>query len=217
MTDLTPFSSSEDQLELLRAIVKFRPVGTNRHFAVLAIQLYLSEQLSRPIKTADVWHSLKQLYDLDALNEMDDEGDSSDVEPEDFDDKIDMLEDGYRDEMERRRLGSSPAPSEPRESDRSLASLSFRKKRGVAHTRSESPAVLTDDGEEGTAETGGTEEEDGSGEEEDDYEESASGTSRKRKARSKSASASGRGTSTGKVKKAARPRVRSSKSARTRT
>jgi hypothetical protein len=58
------------QIALFRGIIKYRPVGANKHFAMIALQRSLEESLGIALDAQDVWDALKQWYALDMLDEM---------------------------------------------------------------------------------------------------------------------------------------------------
>lgn len=64
------WSETEVQIALFRAIVKNRPVGMAKHFAIIGMQRSLEESLGIVIDTAEIWTELDKLYDMDALEEM---------------------------------------------------------------------------------------------------------------------------------------------------
>ncbi|KAF6032995.1 MRGBP [Bugula neritina] len=60
----------QDETKLLNAIRYNKPVGVNKHFAIVKIVDQLKNSLSRLVTIRDVWSYLESLYDVDALDEF---------------------------------------------------------------------------------------------------------------------------------------------------
>ncbi|KAG5440809.1 hypothetical protein PCK2_000108, partial [Pneumocystis canis] len=57
----------DEEIALLRAICKYRPVGIHKHFRIISI---MQEMGSFSIRSSDIWEKLKTLYDLELLDEI---------------------------------------------------------------------------------------------------------------------------------------------------
>ncbi|KAG5437548.1 hypothetical protein PCANB_000976 [Pneumocystis canis] len=57
----------DEEIALLRAICKYRPVGIHKHFRIISI---MQEMSSFSIRSSDIWEKLKTLYDLELLDEI---------------------------------------------------------------------------------------------------------------------------------------------------
>ncbi|KAJ1502472.1 hypothetical protein HMI55_002887 [Coelomomyces lativittatus] len=75
MTDsATPFPwSIQHDLELLRALTVYRPIGLHAHFRILAIQHLMIKPLKMFVSTESIWYRLNELYDLKLLEQIDSE------------------------------------------------------------------------------------------------------------------------------------------------
>ncbi|XP_055612852.1 MRG/MORF4L-binding protein [Uranotaenia lowii] len=62
--------SPEDEIQLFFAMDGLRPVGINRHFFLACIVERLSKALNRNVSSEAVWSHLKTLYNLKALDEL---------------------------------------------------------------------------------------------------------------------------------------------------
>ncbi|TGZ56990.1 hypothetical protein CRM22_010042 [Opisthorchis felineus] len=62
--------SPQMEIELFRAIMKYKPVGADRHFQMIYIKSILNSRLhSSSLTTDDVWQKLESLYNMDELHE----------------------------------------------------------------------------------------------------------------------------------------------------
>lgn len=59
-----------DEIALLQALKTNKPVGVNKHFAIVKLADELKTQLSRHVTIREVWSHLKTLYNLKALDEF---------------------------------------------------------------------------------------------------------------------------------------------------
>ncbi|KTW32401.1 uncharacterized protein T551_00491 [Pneumocystis jirovecii RU7] len=57
----------DEEIALLRAVCKYRPIGIHKHFRIISI---MQEMNSFMIKSADIWEKLKTLYNLELLDEI---------------------------------------------------------------------------------------------------------------------------------------------------
>ncbi|KER20961.1 CT20 family protein [Opisthorchis viverrini] len=62
--------SPQMEIELFRAIMKYKPVGADRHFQMIYIKSVLNSRLhSSSLTTNDIWQKLESLYNMDELHE----------------------------------------------------------------------------------------------------------------------------------------------------
>ncbi|KAJ5135409.1 uncharacterized protein N7515_004687 [Penicillium bovifimosum] len=66
--------TDEQETALLKAIIKWKPVGLHKHFRMLAISEYLKSQGYAPstaehMRIPGIWKKLRSLYNLEALDE----------------------------------------------------------------------------------------------------------------------------------------------------
>lgn len=60
----------EGEIALLTALIGARPVGMQKHWAMISILMFLEQRLGEGKVTSDeVWAKLRTLYDLDLLDE----------------------------------------------------------------------------------------------------------------------------------------------------
>ncbi|KAJ5147223.1 hypothetical protein N7526_000575 [Penicillium atrosanguineum] len=162
--------TDEQETALLKAIIKWKPVGLHKHFRMLAIADYLKSQGFGP-STADhmripgIWKKLGTLYNLEALDERENSvitgTNDDDEDNHDMYCPFELPYDEYGDMMFERRLAaegsssprlavtpsrprSSPAPSRGRKSTRGTRSA-------ARETRSTKLAVEVDSGSQGEA------------------------------------------------------------------
>ncbi|KAJ5561607.1 Chromatin modification-related protein EAF7 [Penicillium sp. DV-2018c] len=69
--------TDEQETALLKAIIKWKPVGLHKHFRMLAISEYLKSQGYAPstaehMRIPGIWKKLRSLYNLEALDERED-------------------------------------------------------------------------------------------------------------------------------------------------
>lgn len=62
--------SVENEIHLFDSLIGFKPVGVNKHFHMLPLMAKFSELTQSEVDSADIWHKLAQLYDLNILDEM---------------------------------------------------------------------------------------------------------------------------------------------------
>ncbi|KAJ5682441.1 hypothetical protein N7462_005606 [Penicillium macrosclerotiorum] len=122
--------TDEQETALLKAIIKWKPVGVHKHFRMLAIADYLKSQGYAPsyaehMRIPGIWKKLGSLYNLEALDEREDsvitDGNDEDEEPSERYWPFELPYDEYGDMMFERRLameGSSSPISQPAESRR---------------------------------------------------------------------------------------------------
>ncbi|KAJ5127018.1 hypothetical protein N7448_007797 [Penicillium atrosanguineum] len=173
--------TDEQETALLKAIIKWKPVGLHKHFRMLAIADYLKSQGFGP-STADhmripgIWKKLGTLYNLEALDERENSvitgTNDDDEDNHDMYCPFELPYDEYGDMMFERRLAaegsSSPETSRHAESRRgstvantdeprsspapSRGRKSTRGTRSAAReTRSTKLAVEVDSGSQGEA------------------------------------------------------------------
>ncbi|XP_053688238.1 MRG/MORF4L-binding protein [Sabethes cyaneus] len=62
--------SPEDEVQLFFAMDGLKPVGINRHFTIVCIADRLSKALNREISSETIWSHLRTMYNLKALDEL---------------------------------------------------------------------------------------------------------------------------------------------------
>lgn len=65
--------SPEKEVQLFYALKGRRPVGINRFFQMMFIQEEFSNLTGQDVSSEEIWKYLETLYDLDALNENEEE------------------------------------------------------------------------------------------------------------------------------------------------
>ncbi|KAJ5676990.1 uncharacterized protein N7477_002623 [Penicillium maclennaniae] len=193
--------TDEQETALLKAIIKWKPVGLHKHFRMLAIADYLKSQGFGP-STADhmripgIWKKLGTLYNLEALDERENSviTGTNDDEEEDRDMycPFELPYDEYGDMMFERRLAaegsssprpaatlsrprSSPAPSRGRKftrGTRSAARETRSTKLAVEVGSGSQDEVSDEDGKSDEEDTGANDEGDEDGDEDSDGKES---------------------------------------------
>ncbi|KAG4305371.1 hypothetical protein PORY_000927 [Pneumocystis oryctolagi] len=73
----------DEEIALLRAICKYRPIGIHKHFRIISI---MQEIGSPTVRSCDIWKKLKTMYNLELLDEISERFRSgkSNLEDEDF-------------------------------------------------------------------------------------------------------------------------------------
>ena len=56
------------EIALYRGIIRSRPIGVHKHFHIISIANYMSQQLGETVSIQRIWQSLSTLYDLEALD-----------------------------------------------------------------------------------------------------------------------------------------------------
>ncbi|CEP20496.1 hypothetical protein BN1211_0375 [Cyberlindnera jadinii] len=71
--------TTEEDIVLLRSICLFKPVGQKKHFHMIAILKALNNgrDMDDTISAQDVWDKLAMLYDLEGLDSLEDEDEST--------------------------------------------------------------------------------------------------------------------------------------------
>ncbi|KAJ5883561.1 uncharacterized protein N7473_010447 [Penicillium subrubescens] len=123
--------TDEQETALLKAIIKWKPVGVHKHFRMLAIADYLKSQGYAPssaehMRIPGIWKKLGSLYNLEALDEREDavfaDTNEDDEEPSQMYWPFELPYDEYGDLMFERRLATesslSPVTSRHTESRR---------------------------------------------------------------------------------------------------
>ncbi|KAJ5391707.1 hypothetical protein N7509_007197 [Penicillium cosmopolitanum] len=123
--------TDEQETALLKAIIKWKPVGVHKHFRMLAISEYLRSQGYAPynadhMRIPGIWKKLGSLYNLEALDEREDsvitDANEDDEEPSEMYCPFELPYDEYGDMMFEKRLAlegsSSPITSPHPESRR---------------------------------------------------------------------------------------------------
>eukprot|EP00056_Hartaetosiga_gracilis_P015782 m.3114 g.3114 ORF g.3114 m.3114 type:complete len:104 (-) comp3230_c0_seq1:111-422(-) len=64
------------ELSLLHGIQQYRPIGVHRHVNMVMVYLML-RRLRPSITVNDIWDHLGSLYDMDELNEMEEDVDEN--------------------------------------------------------------------------------------------------------------------------------------------
>lgn len=59
----------EMEVQLFYAMANHKPVGINKHFHMACIWEKLSDSITKPISTHDIWKHLESLYDLNMLED----------------------------------------------------------------------------------------------------------------------------------------------------
>ncbi|KAG9017590.1 hypothetical protein FRB90_000632 [Tulasnella sp. 427] len=67
----------EGEIALFRGITQARPVGLHRHFHVLAILQSIKQETGQHVTAEDLWTKLKTFYNLEALEELEDQEEDS--------------------------------------------------------------------------------------------------------------------------------------------
>lgn len=62
-------ATSDGETAFFRAVIRYRPRGSHRHFAVIGMCRELERELNTSISSEDVWSLLRTCYNLDFLNE----------------------------------------------------------------------------------------------------------------------------------------------------
>ncbi|KAJ5491025.1 hypothetical protein N7539_002592 [Penicillium diatomitis] len=123
--------TDDQETALLKAIIKWKPVGVHKHFRMLAIAEYLKSQGYAPssaehMRIPGIWKKLGTLYNLEALDEREDaifaDSNEDDEEPSEMYWPFELPYDEYGDLMFERRLATegslSPVTSRHVESRR---------------------------------------------------------------------------------------------------
>ncbi|OQE23612.1 hypothetical protein PENSTE_c008G01658 [Penicillium steckii] len=123
--------TDEQETALLKAIIKWKPVGVHKHFRMLAISEHLKSQGYAPLnadhmRIPGIWKKLASLYNLEALDEREDsvitDANEEDEEPNEMYCPFELPYDEYGDMMFEKRLAlegsSSPITSPHPESRR---------------------------------------------------------------------------------------------------
>ncbi|KAJ5852490.1 Chromatin modification-related protein EAF7 [Penicillium soppii] len=105
--------TDEQETALLKAIIKWKPVGIHKHFRMLAISDYLKSQGYAPstaehMRIPGIWKKLGSLYNLEALDEREDsvitDSNEDDEGPSEMYCPFELPDDEYRDLKFERRL-----------------------------------------------------------------------------------------------------------------
>ncbi|EGF98787.1 uncharacterized protein MELLADRAFT_73526 [Melampsora larici-populina 98AG31] len=64
-------ATTHGETAFFRAVIRYRPRGSHRHFAVIAMCKDLERELNTFVSTEEVWDLLRTSYNLDLLNERD--------------------------------------------------------------------------------------------------------------------------------------------------
>ncbi|KAJ5166979.1 uncharacterized protein N7482_005760 [Penicillium canariense] len=123
--------TDDQETALLKAIIKWKPVGVHKHFRMLAIADYLKSQGYAPssaehMRIPGIWKKLATLYNLEALDERENavftDVNEDDDEPSEMYWSFELPYDEYGDLMFERRLATegslSPVTSRHAESRR---------------------------------------------------------------------------------------------------
>jgi MRG-binding protein len=65
--DLEFLATVDGEIAFFRAIMRARPVGIHRHFHILNIRNGIWKDTGHAVSVDAVWHKLRGLYDMDAL------------------------------------------------------------------------------------------------------------------------------------------------------
>jgi MRG-binding protein len=57
----------EGEIALFKALTRARPIGTHRHFHILAIQILISKETGKLLPATALWEKLERCYNLEAL------------------------------------------------------------------------------------------------------------------------------------------------------
>ncbi|EPS25434.1 hypothetical protein PDE_00367 [Penicillium oxalicum 114-2] len=107
--------TDDQETALLKAIIKWKPVGVHKHFRMLAIAEYLKSQGYAPssaehMRIPGIWKKLGTLYNLEALDEREDaifaDNNEDDEEPSEMYWPFELPYDEYGDLMFERRLAT---------------------------------------------------------------------------------------------------------------
>ena len=63
-------NSVDFSIAFLRAVIKHRPIGAHKHFAMLAMHSMILSELGRDIATSVLWETLEQYYNLAELDSL---------------------------------------------------------------------------------------------------------------------------------------------------
>ncbi|KAJ7863059.1 hypothetical protein B0H14DRAFT_2739141 [Mycena olivaceomarginata] len=69
--DLEFLATVDGEIAFFRAIMRARPVGIHRHFHILNIRNGIWKDTGHAVSVDAVWHKLRGLYDMDALEAID--------------------------------------------------------------------------------------------------------------------------------------------------
>jgi MRG-binding protein len=58
------------EISLFRAITRARPIGMHRHFHMMSILLQIFRETGQMVNGGDIWDKLREMYDLDTLNDL---------------------------------------------------------------------------------------------------------------------------------------------------
>ncbi|KTW31420.1 hypothetical protein T552_00064 [Pneumocystis carinii B80] len=57
----------DEEIALLRAVCKYRPIGIHKHFRIISV---MQEMSYFTVRSAEIWKKLKTFYDLEQLDEI---------------------------------------------------------------------------------------------------------------------------------------------------
>jgi len=63
-------ASVQGEISLFRAVTRARPIGIHRHFHMMCILRQIQKETGEWIDGHQVWKKLKEMYDLDTLNDL---------------------------------------------------------------------------------------------------------------------------------------------------
>jgi len=67
----------DGEIYFFRAIMRARPVGIHRHFHVMTMQRFIEKGIHQQVAIVDLWKKLESCYNLDALEALEGDYDSS--------------------------------------------------------------------------------------------------------------------------------------------
>nr|GAT60221.1 predicted protein [Mycena chlorophos] len=132
-------SSVEGEIAFFRAIMRARPVGIHRHFHVLNIRNSILKDTGHAVSIDALWHKLRELYDMDALEAIDSENTAvTESIASTFEDYAIPYDSRVEELIAQRRLRDTPSPVSPSPSPKPSTSTGQAPRRGRPRKRGKS-------------------------------------------------------------------------------